>query len=91
MIIINTNTDDPENSSTTNVCPNTTVTQSSDDITCAVGFYLDNSTGLPACIPLCEDWLYATMADIAFATSLILGMINCIILFYIVKYQKNIL
>ena len=84
-------TDNPENVEDVIIlCQNTSVQQPGDEITCAVGFYLDNSS-LSVCVPHCRSWLNVTVSDIVLATSLSLAIITCIVLFVIVRFQKHIL
>ena len=61
-----------------------------DELSCAVGFYLDNSS-LPICVPHCRSWLNVTVSDIVFTISLSLAIITCIALFVIVRFQRRIL
>ena len=70
------------------LCPNTSVKWPDGNVTCAVGFYLNNST-LPVCVPHCKSWLNVTAMDIVTSISVILAIISCAILFVVVRLQKD--
>lgn len=70
------------------LCQNTSVQQSDDEITCVVGFYLDNSTR-PVCTPHCKSWLNISTSDIVITVCLSLSIITCIVLFIIVRFQRH--
>ena len=59
------------------------------EVVCAEGFYLDDISSHPVCIPLCERWLTLATEDIVYAVSLIIAMISSAVLLLLLWPQKD--
>ena len=78
-----------DNRANDSICLNTTERLSTTDgeysITCAEGFYLDNSSDIAQCIPLCDFWASQTSdlprSIVGFIIRMILRFVSSIIIF----------
>jgi hypothetical protein len=80
--------DDLGNADDITLCQNTSVQQNNSELTCVIGFYLDNSTR-PVCIPHCKSWLNVKTSDIVVSICQSLSIVTCIVLFIIMRFQRH--